>query len=122
MHMHDTEKRNLPFSVPALGSLCFYLSAMLLSVAKQIRLKWAQKRCPECTHTVLIHLREIASQVHWEGFVFKRGITVFYNRYDGFFHTFNTFSKLLTHQHTYHTQLAKLLQFLTIVKTRFSKQ
>ncbi len=36
-------------------------------------------------------------------------ITVFYNRYDIFSNTSNNFSKLLTHQHTYNTQLIKQL-------------
>ncbi len=36
-------------------------------------------------------------------------ITVFYDRYDNFFNTSNNFPKLLTHQHTYNTQLTKQL-------------
>ncbi len=42
-------------------------------------------------------------------FAAKETFTVFYNRYDIFSNTSNNFSKLLTHQHTYNTQLTKQL-------------
>ncbi len=41
--------------------------------------------------------------------IFEYVFTVFYNRYDIFSNTSNNFSKLLTHQHTYNTQLKKQL-------------
>ncbi len=53
--------------------------------------------------------RTCDTQTHLEPNDNHSSITVFYNRYDIFFNTSNNFPKLLTHQHTYNTQLTKQL-------------
>ena len=45
MHIHDTEKRNLPFSVPTTGSLRFYLSAACLYIPRHAFTHTLRNKC-----------------------------------------------------------------------------